>query len=181
MSNKPRGFTIVELLIVIVIIAILAAITIVAYNGIQQRARDAQRIQDVKTIAKALEMYYLDNGEFPSHSCGSSCPVPKKGGPWSTTADGSWSVLEAALVPKYLSALPKDPQASLEGQAAQSGGSNYDYARWVRDTCGAGARTFMLLYRLEGQSQKREITGTCPSGDAAHDYALASEYAVIKP
>ena len=38
-SEKQKGFTIVELLIVIVIIGILAAITIVAYNGIQQRAQ----------------------------------------------------------------------------------------------------------------------------------------------
>ncbi|MGB4768441.1 MAG: prepilin-type N-terminal cleavage/methylation domain-containing protein [Candidatus Saccharimonas sp.] len=55
-STKQKGFTIVELLIVIVIIAILAAITIVAFNGVQQRARDAKRKQDVAQIAKLLSI-----------------------------------------------------------------------------------------------------------------------------
>lgn len=65
MQKTKSGFTIVELLIVIVVIAILAAISIVAYNGIQQRARDAERAQDIATIQKVLEMYYIDNGTFP--------------------------------------------------------------------------------------------------------------------
>ena len=65
LNRKQYGFTIVELLIVIVVIGILAAITIVAYNGIQQRGRDSQRLSDVKTIAKALELYYADEGRFP--------------------------------------------------------------------------------------------------------------------
>lgn len=42
-NKQNSGFTIVELLIVIVVIGILAAITIVAYNGVQQRARDMTR------------------------------------------------------------------------------------------------------------------------------------------
>lgn len=50
---RPKGFTIVELLIVIVVIAILAAITVVAYNGSQQRARNAARLD---TVTKALEV-----------------------------------------------------------------------------------------------------------------------------
>ena len=65
---KQTGFTIVELLIVIVVIAILAAITIVAYNGIQARARDNIRYQDVKLILKALELYKIDNGMYPPTS-----------------------------------------------------------------------------------------------------------------
>ena len=65
MHKKAYGFTIVELLIVIVVIAILAAISIVAYTGIQGRARDAQRLQDMSTIVKALEAYKVLNGNYP--------------------------------------------------------------------------------------------------------------------
>ena len=50
-TNKA-GFTIVELLMVIVVIAILAAITIVAYNGIQTRAKDSAIVSDLQSLAK---------------------------------------------------------------------------------------------------------------------------------
>jgi prepilin-type N-terminal cleavage/methylation domain-containing protein len=70
MRKSASGFTIVELLIVIVVIGILAAITIVAYTTVQQKARDAQRKQDVTTIAKALKLYEPDNGPM---GAGSGC------------------------------------------------------------------------------------------------------------
>lgn len=59
------GFTIVELLIVIVIIGALAAITIVAFNGVQPKAHFATSKQDMATIQKALALYYADNDEYP--------------------------------------------------------------------------------------------------------------------
>lgn len=52
MRKSISGFTIVELLIVIVVIAILAAISVVAYNGIQTRARDAARDTALSTLKK---------------------------------------------------------------------------------------------------------------------------------
>lgn len=64
-DHKKHGFTIVELLIVIVVIAILAAISVVAYNGIQQRARQAQLSTTVQAYAKALELYGVDHGDLP--------------------------------------------------------------------------------------------------------------------
>lgn len=64
-TQATLGFTIVELLIVIVVIGILAAITIVAYNGIQGRARDAQRSSAMNNLKTAIELYYIDNGFYP--------------------------------------------------------------------------------------------------------------------
>lgn len=59
MYNARRGFTIVELLIVIVIIGILASITIVAYNGIQVRAQNAKINSDLSQLQKAITMARL--------------------------------------------------------------------------------------------------------------------------
>ena len=64
------GFTIVELLIIIVVIAILATISIVAYSGIQARARDNVRKTDLSNIAKAVELYRADNGVLPPNQQG---------------------------------------------------------------------------------------------------------------
>ena len=64
--RKAYGFTVVELLIVIIVIAILAAIAITTYSGIQRRSRDVARQSDVTTIQKALELYRMDNGRFPA-------------------------------------------------------------------------------------------------------------------
>ncbi len=63
--RSERGFTIVELLIVIVVIAILAAITIVAYNGIQNRAHNSAQQTNAENLAKKLEAYASINGSYP--------------------------------------------------------------------------------------------------------------------
>jgi prepilin-type N-terminal cleavage/methylation domain-containing protein len=66
--KKDRGFTIVELLIVIVIIAILAAITIVAYNGIQARANTSAAQQAANTMLKKIEAYNAIKSTYPKSS-----------------------------------------------------------------------------------------------------------------
>jgi general secretion pathway protein G len=102
MKRNISGFTIVELLIVIVVIAILAAISIVAFNGAQARARDSARLSDYKSIQKALEMYRIDNGGYPDCSGGTySAGEPVE---WNTV-----SVCLTGLVPQYMKALPTDP------------------------------------------------------------------------
>ena len=59
------GFTIVELLIVVVVIAILAAITIVSYTGISGRANDTAVQSDLSNMAQKLQLYYTENGVYP--------------------------------------------------------------------------------------------------------------------
>jgi len=105
-SHKSRGFTIVELLIVIVVIAILAAISIVAYNGIQQRSRNTQRLSDIKTIQKSIKLYRVaNNGEFPSKnsSCGTSS--------WEHSKDSSCTTFIAPLL-SVASSVPEGPDGT---------------------------------------------------------------------
>ena len=67
---KPaqNGFTIVELLIVIVVIGILAAITIVSFNGVQQRAGAAVLQSDLRSAATQLEIVSIDTGSYPGNT-----------------------------------------------------------------------------------------------------------------
>ena len=64
-KHYQAAFTIVELLIVIVVIAILAAISTVAYSGIQNRARETRRQNDMTAIAKAITAYDIANEGVP--------------------------------------------------------------------------------------------------------------------
>ena len=62
---KSRGFTIVELLIVIVVIAILAAISLVAYNGIQNRTKTSAGAQVASQVAKKATAYFQIKSAYP--------------------------------------------------------------------------------------------------------------------
>lgn len=66
LGKHTTGFTIVELLIVIVIIGILAAVTIVAFNGISQRAKEASVLSDARQDASAMRVHYEINGVYPN-------------------------------------------------------------------------------------------------------------------
>lgn len=63
MLIKQKGFTIVELLIVIVVIGILAAITIVSYNGIQNRANSTRIASDLAQLEKAIQVARINTGQ----------------------------------------------------------------------------------------------------------------------
>ncbi len=66
LSKKEQGFTIVELLIVIVVIGILAALVVTTFTGIQQKARNTERQTDIKAIHGQVEAYYAQNGRYPT-------------------------------------------------------------------------------------------------------------------
>jgi prepilin-type N-terminal cleavage/methylation domain-containing protein len=63
---KQQGFTIVELLIVVVVIGILAAIVIVAYNGVTNSARDSGYKSDAQNLAKIAEVVNANTGSYPT-------------------------------------------------------------------------------------------------------------------
>ena len=98
-AKKQTGFTIVELLIVIVVIAILAAISIVAYNGIQERSKISSVNSSLSQINKAINAYQAIHGEYPSTA-----------GAWRAQSDSTKDSFIPGLVPGVVSSLPRAVQ-----------------------------------------------------------------------
>jgi len=175
-KHKDTGFTIVELLIVIVVIAVLAAISIVAYNGIQQRGRDSQRKSDITAITKALELYYIDNGKYPNGGTLGSTTINSA---WSSTSDSSWANLQTILS-TYISRLPADP-ISTQGANPTANAATYNYAYYGNTStfCGSTAgQMYIIIYRLEAGPQEDTTKGVCSSNVLY--YAGSSNYRVIR-
>lgn len=160
MRNHTRGFTIVELLIVIVVIGVLASIAIVAYNGVQAGARDAKRKSDVAAIVKALELYYTEKGHYPNATTYTPGSTTINAA-WSTTADASWANLEAVLQP-YIAKLPRDPVSTPAVDVRSVVGYDYQYFGNQSSYCGvAPGQMYILNYRLESSAQPDTLEGTC--------------------
>lgn len=113
-SFRRAGFTLVELLLVIMIVTIVAAIVIIAINPAKQlsRANNAQRRSNIATIASALERYAADHsGQLPETISSVPTEICKTGGlPGSCGAGIDLSALTANEL--YLSSIPFDPTAA---------------------------------------------------------------------
>ncbi len=154
-APKQKGFTIVELLIVIVVIAILATITVVAFNGINSKARDAVRAQDMVTIKKALMAYDAVNGGVLR-----STSVPRyneevvqtgRGG-WDVSIDDNWL---AFLRPSY-GKMPVDPQNKASDTGLGSLDNNSRTYRYFCYIAGTGVEPasdhVVIAYRKDSGS-----------------------------
>ena len=176
--KKSKGFSIIELLVVVAVIGILVGITVISYVNIPKRARDSTRVEGIAAIAKALDLYYIDNGKFPSGKCTTGCTINSS---WSTTNDSSWANLEAALVPEYISSLPKDPKPTM-GSSPLSG-SNYGYAYFSNSGglyCGSPAnQMYILVYNFESTPNVNTFNGACTTS-ALGPYSNRSNYRVVE-
>ena len=66
LNNKKKAFTLIELLVVIAIIGILATLAVVALQQARQNARDSKRMADMKQVHTALELFFNENGRYPT-------------------------------------------------------------------------------------------------------------------
>ncbi|MCA9336493.1 MAG: prepilin-type N-terminal cleavage/methylation domain-containing protein [Candidatus Saccharibacteria bacterium] len=160
MRKNKSGFTLIELLVVIVIIGILVGITLFVYRGAQGRARDAQRKTDIANIAKAMELYYVDNGYYPP-ATGSTAINPY----WAASNDLSWTTLNNLMVgANAIDNLPVDPKNSPTGSSVlTTNKSNQSYAIYVNtwNYCGSGiGQMYLIVYRLESGPKEGQSAGS---------------------
>ena len=97
-ARRTRGFTLVEIMVVVVILGILAVLIVPRVVGRTDEARIVAAKQDVAAIMQALKLYRLDNGRYPTTEQGITALVTK---PQSDPVPANWQ--------KYLDRVPKDP------------------------------------------------------------------------
>lgn len=120
-QNSNQGFTLIEILLVVAIIAILAGIVIFAVNPSKQLAdsRNAQRRSDVNAILNAIYQYALDNGGSLPANLGQneSCSGIASNSICKTGSDNCTNLLDLSVLTtaeKYLISMPNDPNGSAD-------------------------------------------------------------------
>lgn len=155
-TQKQLGFTIVELLIVIVIIAILAAITIVAYNGIQARAYDSRTEQGARQFIKAVKLWSIDHGNTLGGNSGATTAISNgicgTGYGSGFVASGIYTcttedmlVANGGLPAGFVTKLPYNPY-----YGSASAGGRYSMMMYK---CGATPGLYEVFWTLRSPSQ----------------------------
>lgn len=128
--SDSTGFTIVELLVVIVVIAILAAITIVSYNGVQNRAKDALLSDEIQKLQSAVEQYNATNGTYPKSATWGQMGLADSTAVWPLQNLAAYGVTSQLLVSPYDTS--GEPN-SIEEEAAwsQSSHAQNGHIGWV--------------------------------------------------
>ncbi len=166
--NGERGFTVVELLVVIVVIGILAGIVAFTVPGYQQRTRDNQRKSDVSQIAAALNAYALKKNDFVGSTSGCGYAGHGNGffnaGPSGSYPASIFSCLQTAEVLKETIADPSDCVSDSGGNCGTSGGE--PVKAYMKATCTKdGAPVTYVLAHLEAQPRiDSEVDALCDSG-----------------
>ena len=109
MNNQRKGFTLIEILIVVAIIAILASVVLVGLGPTQSLGRDARRVSDLHEVQNGLELFYNSKGAYP------------------IATNGAWSGLGTALTAQVptINAIPSDPGNNGYVYGSDAAGAGY--------------------------------------------------------
>lgn len=140
--GSDSGFTLIEILIVVAIIAILSSVVLVGLGPTQQSGRDARRLSDLHEIQTGLELYYSKCGFYPG---GIDC-APNEN-------PLGYSGMSAALTGSGIgvTSVPQDPTK----------GASYSYA--TNGSASAGGSSYLLMAKLENQNNSAFVNYTAPS------------------
>lgn len=178
MKKSKSGFTVVEIMIVVIVIAILASIVIISYSQIQARSRDARRKTDISNLIKALELYYDDNGAYPTVTSSDGSP----GASWYSSDVAGWSAFKTTMA-STIDSFPVDPRNSVGDVTSSTSINNYAYYANTSNSCNASVgQMYIIVYRYETAPKESSIDGNCTSNNpgAAAFTAGASYYVSSK-
>jgi type IV pilus assembly protein PilA len=135
-EQNQKGFTIVELLIVIVVIGILATLVIVTFSGIQQKARNTKRQTDINAIDSTIEAFYASSGN----------------GYYPTLANMNDPTFRSTNLKGFDPSALQDPKGSSQTMAAASTATTYGYVATPAncDNTTTQCTAFVLTATLEG-------------------------------
>ena len=148
MQHGKGGFTIVELLIVIVVIGILAAITIVAFNGVQERSRNTQTIGAVKELVKIYRSYAIKNYAYPSSTNNYCIGSGYEGGLCWDNRVYTESATANTQMKEVAASIPQPSTARVYRNATDGYRAGILYVN-----------TYVFRYQLEGQSTDCGLPG----------------------
>ena len=145
-----RGFSLIELLVVISIIGVLATIVVSSLSEARGRARDAARLRDIRTIQTAMELYYLDNGAYPStFNLGGGTPDNEPNDSWANSAYESWENLETLMGID----LQEDPVNNVTGSWAGGNTDTFQYNIFSSiPGCGGYGTSYIIVAQLESRN-----------------------------
>jgi len=184
MNRRVKGFTIVELLIVIVVISILALIVVATYNGVQNRARNSVRVSDIKTVQKLVEAYNAQNGTYPQTT---NNPVSNwKAFDVRTDDNCQNGSSQADWIPNLTSKLPQSDQSYASGVDGINGcylyvsnGAQYVISAWNMVSVPQATTMYRRLGFREFQTPTSTQFYTCNSntaGGASGGYDINQDY-----
>lgn len=163
---KQSGFTIIELITIIVVIGILAGIGIFSYSSITRDTRDTQRRTDAETIAVALGSWARDNDKTPIQTGGGQS---NSGEGWIQSAAYSTNIERVLIDEEYLDRPIQAPGTSPAGTSG--------YAVFACDRNSTSERRYGIFMQLENirdsdQSAIDEWQADCTSAPFASPYSL---------
>ncbi|OGF87208.1 hypothetical protein A3B19_03155 [Candidatus Giovannonibacteria bacterium RIFCSPLOWO2_01_FULL_46_32] len=138
MALKKRGFTIIELLVVLGIIGLMAAIAMVLFSPAATKGRDARREEDIKSIQSALNLYINQKGTYPV------CLQE-------TAIDGSNDCLSSLLLSEgAIKVMPFDPKYT--GSGSCGGANSFLYCYQSTDGISYTIRYFLETNSIKGKN-----------------------------